>query len=188
MAGQFKLLVGVHQGRDASGTKDPDTGLYPLRTYRTGETVVSEQDLVYLFGKEKFAYADAGAGRPPSPGEPSEHMRNVSPAVAPHGQVITGHQQTSGGPGGTTVSGPIDPAKAERLGVAAAGTQEAATASRESKSTRAEDYAVAGAGANEPDYESMTVAELRDHAAAEEINLHGAATKAEIVRAIKKGK
>lgn len=182
---KFKVIAGIHQGpdpdwqppasvalkggkyvdKDGVVATDPETGRAyrpPTRTYRTGETVTSDTDLAARFGAEKFVrvgkVVDEDEGVPP-----------VGGAAAPHGQVTQGFQSATSLPDGRTVSGLADRGELKHV-------------------LEAKGDEPAGRKASAVDLDGMTVAELREHAAAEEIDLHGATHKADIVKAIKRAK
>jgi hypothetical protein len=183
---------------------------YPTRTYKVGDVVDSDIDLAARFGADHFApvggqqasdarkiadlerqvselRAKAQAKQPGAafsvPGDPTQEIAATSPSVAPGGQVSTGHQQTSGGvPGQPAISGPMSPADLERMteraearGEGEAGSKGTAKGAGRSRSTKSDDQ-----------LHGMTVEQLHEYAAEEEINLHGATKKDEIVRAIQR--
>lgn len=163
---RYRLLAGQHvaadhsqkpvEVKDAAGTV---VKRYPTRTYKVGEVVESDTDLAGRFGAEKFKLAD---GKPGETVEPAS-----SPAVAPGGQVSSGHQITAGGvPRAMTAEEVANP---NLSGV------EAATAGKDKKLGRQVP----------PNLDAMSVKELHDHAAAEEINLHGATSKQDMLKAIR---
>jgi hypothetical protein len=195
----FRLLAGLHIAADLNAQpkqlKDAITGepieVYPDKTYRAGQIVYSEMDLVEVFG-EKFAYVgdnvppqtqmavgsdadfdETGGGGPRSrtPGDPSGKYMNQAQQQFPHGQVSTGFQMAvpSNQPEGQfTASGKPGATKIE-AGTARPGNEDAE-----------------GAAGAETDYDSMKVEELRDFARANDINLKGASAKDDIIKEIKR--
>jgi hypothetical protein len=203
---RFKLLAGRHIGpapgytRRDDGTWDGPAGkgltARPDVVYGAGEAggifVEDERDLVKEFGAAKFAYA----GPPPDPAEKGELAPadlGKPTAVFPAGQVSEGHQVTTTGPQGESLSGAMTQASAPRT------AEEKKAAAKESDDIRVVETAFgkqftgrreeAPAGkAEAPDFDAMSVEDLRAHARDNDINLHGATTKADIVKAVKKGK
>ena len=156
----FRLLGGKHTQSVYGSEPDPVTGRRPSKTFVKGELVESDDDLVAKL-PNKFELVDSSKGKKGKPTTPSEPAQT---STAPGGQVSTGRQQTTTAPDGTAVSGPVtDPA---RLNVPT-------TPSKASKPSNAE-------------LEKMTVDELKDYAAEEEIDLKGATHKADIIKAIAK--
>lgn len=179
--GLYKLLVGVHHGPDY--TKEPVkftdavgnvVERYPPRTYRAGETVESDTDLVAFGGPGKFSYVGEGGRRKVSksakPGDvtPEAALRPV--AVAPGGQVAEGFQQTTTGPDGRPVSGPAGPEAWERGLVGPQAGERG------------------GAADEGDDLHAMTVKDLHSLAEAEEIDLQGATRKEDIIRAVRRAR
>jgi hypothetical protein len=212
----FRLLEGQHIQADPTrpivGPDGKPTGRFERRVYQKGDVIETDTDLAAKLGANKFepltgdggqariaelerelAEARAAQGAGSLPGDPNAQNLALSPAVAPGGQVSTGFQHAAGSSRGTA-SGPLDPAKAERAGAAGFGLPaEAAKAAGKQQ----QDFTAAASDTppdappdapTDADLEGMTVQELRDYAQEEEINLHGASTKAEIVKAIRKGK
>ena len=203
---EHKLLVGVHEGPDFDyAAANDNKGDRPTRRYSEGETVWDNSNLVEKLGAGKFSLVrDHGEGadtrpkesRPrakfpgvksttagdnPTPGDPT---LGQAPSSFPHGQVSTGKQATTTLPDGRTVSGPAEPtdeeaeaasANAENVG----GVPTPGGGNEDDESADAED---------EPELDAMTVAELKQYAADEEIELHGASRKDEIVKAIRKAR
>jgi hypothetical protein len=173
---RYKLLAGQHVAADKSkpinGPDGKPTGRFELVTYKAGQVVNSDADLVAKFGAGHFERVDGGDGSQEkiaalerelatlksklgTPGDVNADNLLHSPSVAPGGQVSTGWQANSG---------PMDPDDAERAG------------------------ANVPEGSDDDDLEGMTVAELRGYAADKDIELHGATHKKEIIAAVKKGR
>lgn len=149
---RFRLLASLHEAWDLSAEPDAN-GRFPPRTFRAGEIVESDRDLVAQFGSEKFQLVDGGT-TPLKPAPPQ------AATVFPGGQVATGRQETTKGPDGRSISGPENMNPAQRAEV----------------------------NKNQPpvdDLDHMSVKELQDHAAAEEIDLRGAKNKEDLVKAIR---
>lgn len=104
---RFKLLVGKHTQKEQRGE-----ARVPV-TYKKGDVFDSEHDLVAMFnhpGSQKFEQVDGGP--------PLKKSSGVVPAgtaqnAAPGGQVSSGFQQTTSGPDGEPVSGPVSPQEAQ---------------------------------------------------------------------------
>lgn len=180
MPQKFKLLAGQHVEADRDRPiLDPEgkpTGRFARKTYKAGDVVESETDLAARLGANKFEKLDEGGDRAriaelerqlaearaalPSAAATAP---STAPAAAPGGQVSDGFQRATGSPGGTA-SGPLPEADFGRAGVAGA--------------------APAGKG-DGPDFEAMTVAQLKEHAEAEEIDLRGATHKDEIIKRVR---
>lgn len=125
---KFKLLAGKHIARDynaepvpildAGGKQAVDTRTgkplvkYPSKTYNVGDTVEEPDiDLVERFGHEKFAYVGDRPQKAMGTSKGSNKPGDAAPLafqVAPAGQVIEGHQQTTSLPDGRQVSGAAD--------------------------------------------------------------------------------
>lgn len=201
---KYRLLAGQHVQADKSkplhGPDGKPTGRFERRTFKAGDVVESDTDLVAKCGPQHFGYVDAEgkdariadlerqlaeakaaarAGR--QPGDPTPDNQATGPAVFPGGQVSTGFQGTSGPKG----SGPLHPDDFERGG---ANSPPPDAGKAEPKKAAPPRAAAKPAGPSDDDLEGMSVDELHAHAAAEEVELHGARTKADIVKAIKKGR
>lgn len=150
---RFRLKVGKHVGKGG-------------RVYNAGDIVESPVDLVTLLGVEKFERVDGkvSASRNAFPVTPG----SVS---APQGQVHSGKQETGGVDGeGEPVSGPMeedaDPATEEALNPG------------ENESGEGEE----GSGEGEAvDFNTMSVAQLKEYAENNEIDIAGAKTKKDII-------
>jgi hypothetical protein len=191
--GRFKLLAGQHQQADPDWEPTPAqekvaerTGVPPrppTKTFTAGQVVESDKDLVALFGHQKFMRL---GGRKPL-GATRGDAPSAQPASFPGGQVSSGRQEatsfeTEEGEA-ATVSGPMDPKKSARL-------------DRESELEDEPDDGTAENALNQVDDEvedkanlaDMTVAELKDVAVAEDVDLAGIHKKDEIIAKIKKGR
>lgn len=190
---RFKLLAGSHVGPDF--TKDPTPVFdpagnqvgekYPSKRWRSGEVVEADTDLVEDHGAGKFMLigpskqnqhnpmrGNVRSGNP-TPGDPSP-MQDA--AQFPHGQVSTGRQKTSGTPATAPTAQVLGDDEAEELG----GKTDAEPEGDGEDSVASDD-------SGEADFGNMTIPELREYAHSNNINLHGATAKADIVKAIKKG-
>lgn len=171
---RFKLLAGQHIDGKPNPKFDPkNPELEPRKirqTFKAGEVVESEKDLVAKFGREKFQFLG---------GSVKDAEPVVNDSQFPNGQVSSGHQVSTSGPNGTTIavldkSRPVDDGLPEgKLKPAARGQNTAA------------DTARAKQDAIEPEFDAMTVAELREYAEEKEIDLSGAHRKDEIIQAIR---
>lgn len=150
----------------------------------------------------------------PSPGDPVPDIANTSPAHFPGGQVSTGLQVTTTGPDGKPVSGPMNAENepnavvdeetgGRKLGQKAnvfgkpqpgAGREKERTPSSP-RAPRPADTDEAGKGeeAATPKYsrdelDDKTMAELRDMAEEEEIDLAGARTKEDVIQRLVRGR
>lgn len=184
---QFKLLVGYHVGPDFSKDPDEKTGKRPSKQYSPGDVVEDEADLVEKCGAGKFAFVGD------KPGRVATSLPKQT--KAPQGQVGSGFQVTTGGsnPGGVP---PITPAgtditahTAQDAADMAAGKQPANSQDPEDDDEEDDDDASSSAAdSDDEDLDSMTVAELKEYAEAHEIELHGAARKDDIVKAIRRSR
>lgn len=187
-------------------TPNPVTGVVakrPSKQLKTGQTFESETDMVAKHGAEKFervaapyrrgkggekiptsdVYAYDADGKPLTadfgPGDVSAAAISEGVAIAPHGQVSTGFQQTGGGFGKEQPSGALAVPE-DQLTEGA----EESLADKRAQQGANDDPQVQGD--DEPDYGQMTVAELDAHAADNEIDLSRAHNKADKVKAIRK--
>ncbi len=99
VVGRFRILAGKHQeGYNEDGS---------LKVYKKGEVVESKYDLTKLNPPDpkawKFEPLDTGRGK----GKSGSGIPTNLPA-APGGQVTSGFQQTTQGPSGEQVSGPME--------------------------------------------------------------------------------
>ncbi len=93
---RFRLLAGMHVGPDYSQPAN-ELGKRPSKVYKAGDVVLSESDLEQKLGQGKFQALDrrgddgrAADGDPPVP-------QGQQPGYSfPAGQVLQGHQVTSG--------------------------------------------------------------------------------------------
>lgn len=104
---KFRLLAGMHQGPDytqepaeLTDAKGNKTYRWPSRIYQQGEVVEDKVDLVQKLGAAKFQLLSGPAEA--LPGSPLQ-----ASSVAPGGQVSQGFQQTTTGPDGSPLSGPL---------------------------------------------------------------------------------
>lgn len=180
--GTFRLKAGQHVQSDPDA---PDPELNPVtgepigkkanRTYRAGELVESDYDLAAVHGTGKFERV-GGPRRVGGSGAQDPPLLNQT--SAPGGQVGTGYQGTGG---------PVSTAKAIELAEKswASGAKDSHERDDEQKSPGADNAAGDEETADTKDLDEMTVAELREHAEGEEIDLKGAHVKADMVKAIK---
>lgn len=183
---RYKLLAGQHVQADpdwqpTDGQRDESrrTGVRPRppsRVYNAGQVVVSDSDLVAKFGAEKFQLLGPSRGQRttafpgnPMPGDPVPDVGRTSPSAAPHGQVSTGFQ---GAETGGDVEHPSHPITAEEAGAAEAHAGEDDPPARDFD----QEYG---------SLDAMTVKDLKELAAEEEIDLKGCTHKDEIVAAIR---
>lgn len=209
---RFKLLAGKHVGPDLKAepepvynnmtgeqrvdvrTKEPEFR-QPSKTYKAGQVVESDDDLVARFGANKFQLL-SGTPKAGGPGikrkaaqaaESPAILSSSNPAIAPGGQVSSGFQQTSGVesplPGGAKqVSGPLD--------VEDEGTAAASGADLENSGEGPGDGEDADTGGTEytrAELEGMTKAELKQLGDDEGIDVNASASKDEMVKAIVRG-
>lgn len=202
-ASRFRLLAGIHVQQEPDGTTN---------TYTAGQVVVSNGDLVEKFGAMKFErlgdsrqYLQSGTGNFTA-GDPPPELVIKSPATAPHGQVSTGFQGTTGS--GVAASGVNSGGVSEedardilhqddkgytKPNVEAAGTSTAAPTNFPSQSSKTQVGQGSSAGhpppTNEKEYhaalERMSVKELQAHAAEEEVELSGSTRKEDIIKRLK---
>lgn len=208
MPARFKLLVGQHEQADPDWTPphgvtlklgryvdkngetavDPDTGkMYraPTKKYKAGDVVVSDQDLVKKFGDQKFQYL-SGSVKGTAPSLPKSKFPNdqVSSGV-PEDQ---SPQAPAGGPPVTT-GDPDQSVLREGEGDdprTMGGTEEDIGGERLDARKQAAERSPADDAYG--DLTDKTVAELKEIAEAEEVDLKGAHKKDEIIKALRKGK
>lgn len=227
----FRLLQGVHVQADhewepsevdIQNAQINRTPLVPPhREFKAGQVVPSDKDLVDKFGPEKFQYVGEGGPEPKvarylkdrTPGDPAPAYQRESATSYPGGQVSTGFQQSSQGPDGRMVAGPVnefDPAnesidrateQQKQPQPGSASTQpghphqqgqqpHGKTLLQPGHHTNPEHPASAPIKpACPPDSElkKMSVEDLRSLAADEEIDLKGATTKDDIIKRVKSG-
>jgi hypothetical protein len=156
-------------------------------------------------GPEGHTMYQQGAKGPRLPGDPAEELEETSTSHAPHGQVSTGKQSatstaqsTTSGPMGPTdeEGNPVDskdkvqgqhtvkaggPATIQHEGQASAshqgGQQQPSQSKQVARAPSKEQY--------HQQLDKMSVSELRKHADEEEIDLKGARTREEMLKAIK---
>lgn len=108
---RFRLIAGDYVGPDCSGKsgkKDKETGRFPLKSFTPGEVVHSDEDLAKRFGRNKFEPMDHEKGGKDEEELSAPASAATSPAVAPGGQVSSGHQETTSKEDRTPVSGAKD--------------------------------------------------------------------------------
>lgn len=203
---EFKLLAGVHVQDDLTQepqeVRNPTTGevkqKYPERTYKVGETIVSETDLAAKHGSTKFMKLGSGKRRT-GPGNPGNNP--VGPSVgAPGGQVIQGFQETTSGPDGTMVSGPeredvapMTTAKAHETHNTKADAdewrenEENVKSSKSDKADKSEDVEQTLEDKYGP-LEECSVTDLQAIASEEGVDVKGLRKKEDLVKAIKASK
>lgn len=194
-----------------------ETSKLPSKRYRAGEVVEAETDLVAKHGASKFQLLGESRRQGlmrtdkmgnPTPGDPTPLNQQNTAAVAPHGQVSTGFQQainTEGPVKGAPVTGEdLDKVMEQheeeaQRGMEKRSKEQVADPNNPDQSVQAaheegdldEDEGKmreAGEGEGKEDLESMTVAELKEIASEEEVELHGASRKDDIVKAIRKSR
>lgn len=181
----FKLLVGQHEGADPDWTPselDKENAKLtgrplraPTKKYVAGDLVYSETDLVAKCGSDKFQYVQGKVRSSPA--------RDKS--RFPAGQVSTGTpvNQNPGGsiaPGG----GPLDDKKfTESFGDEETDADFDTDRSPESAERGEPEGSLEERWGN---LDEMTASDLRELAQSEEIELHGATKKADLLAAIRK--
>lgn len=193
--GQYRVLAGQHVQDDPDwepseqAREDAERAGHRLRnpgkTYKTGDIVESDTDLVQRHGSNKFeavggevaasrdriaeleaevkllqsqqATADTGEFR--TPGDPTPENLAKSPAVFLGGQVSTGKQQSAPGGEGRVPSGPLSTAAATRP-----------------------------KSGDDAKLNAMTVPQLKEYAEDHEIDVRGAKSKDDYLRAISSAK
>jgi hypothetical protein len=173
---QFKLLGGMHIQADKSKPiKDADgkpTGRYEARVFRVGQVVESDADLVAKHGPNKFERlgGDAEAAH--------DQIRKLEAELA-QARAQLGTQ------GGTfRVPGDPTPENLERSPAVFPGGQ-VSTGFQGSVGGQSTGGLSPHADA-EPDFDSMKLAELKDYAATNEIDLGDAKHKDDVLAAVKK--
>lgn len=192
--GWFRCKVGVCAMGDTSAEKD-DNGQYPIKQFSTGERFYSDRDLVAL-NPAKFERTNAPKGyneqgvrvMGADPGNPTK-----STFTFPAGQVPEGFQETGGAYEGDdgVPSGHDEDLEDEahtevdhgHVFRTTTGDEKSDISERDTGSTEDSDAEVNGD--EEPDYDAMTVADLKAHAEEEEIDLHGKTLKPDIIRTIR---
>ncbi len=188
---------------------------YPSKTYTRGAKVQDDVNLVATLGHEKFQLlSDTGTpenkikgGKLLVKGGPNKAQisEGREQRAAPGGQVSDGHQQTTGLDEGGQLAGPAENAviralraENERLKAEVKEKQENDDTQPTGRSIREEfpddhedDDDEQGSEAEDEDnadLEGKSAAELRELAEGEEIELHGARSKADMLKAIKKSR
>jgi hypothetical protein len=200
---RFKLLGGQHIESDKSkpilGPDDKPTGRYEKRVYSAGAVIESDTDLAAKHGANKYELlhdhggesgrvaqlerelADARAklaARGVTPGDAAVD----NPSVAPGGQVSSGFQAATADGSRAMLA---EEAASHGGNVEAFGAGQA-KGGRKARGAKAVTQEEADADADaDDDLDGMTVKELREKAADDEISLHGATTKDEIVKAMR---
>lgn len=179
---RFKLLAGQHIAADKNAPKldheGKPTGRFENRTYTKGDVVENDADLVARFGAGKFAYADAA--------DSSSRIAELEAEVArlrAQAQVVP----TARGPALMTPGEPT----AQQGPAKAPGGQVSTGVQGDVGAANAQLGAQQGQGQDDFSAESLeewTVADLRDLAAEEEIDLRGATRKDEIIATIRQAR
>lgn len=110
------------------------------------------------------------------------------PGVFPGGQVSSGHQVSTTGPDGLPISGAMTEDSIPRTReekIKDPDRQLSKEGAKVESVLKREGAAPKSHHKTDAELHAMTVQELREHAADEEINLHGASSKDDIVKAIK---
>lgn len=174
---RFKLLAGQHVQADKSrpilDAEGKPTGRYAAyQTFNRNDVLESDKDLAAMFGKDKFesvgtyeADVPDPHGNMRTPGDPVPLIAATSPSVAPGGQVSTGFQASGRA---------ATPEEVERIQAKFEG--------------QAGSDADSDADWSDEDLEKMSASDLREVAKERNVNLHGAHSKAEILKALKGGK
>lgn len=208
----FRVKAGIavvpDLAADYDPTPHPQTGAVPKRPSKqvgVGDSFEATSDYVAKHGAEKFeriatprrgrdGKVEKGSplaydadGNPLTgdfgPGDVSPQAMSEGVAVAPHGQVSTGFQQTGGGYPKERPSGALNVPE-DQLGEDAEETLADKRAQQGADDGEGDEGDVQGD--KEPDYGQMTVAELDQYAADNEIDLSRAHNKADKVKAIRK--
>jgi hypothetical protein len=202
---RFRVKFGKHAYKrpvtDAKGNvqKNPDGSERRENVIvRAPAVVETDKDLVALFGPGKFErLADGPRGRRGAgaegggPQTAAQQMPSGQQAAFPGGQVSSGFQQTSGARGDVGPnSGPVPddepPPVAGPLGERPEEMTQQAGKPKGGKGAKPPAAAKPAAYSKE-ELQGMTVEDLRELAAEEEIPLHGATRKDELVDAIYEG-
>jgi len=148
----------------------------PKRVYNAVDVVESETDLVAKFGHQKFQLIGESKKVPRTAGDAPA----ANPANFPGGQVSSGIPKAVPGnpdaPGLSPGQAPMKPDEAVKAG----GQPDAPLAEGDEGNESEAD--------GTPDVNSMTVAELKEFADTNEIDLSGAHRRDEILKAIKKAR
>lgn len=204
--GLYQVLLGQHIGPDYSQqprkTRDAlgnETERYPSKTYQPGETVDSDLDLVARFGEQKFRHVGESSRQPRGSVTPATPAEDQRARTFPGGQVLEGFQRTTSAPDGRPVSGLLDPQQHAELQEkhaariaddyeAAAPKQTPAQGQQRPAQAQQQQRPAQAQRLTDEQLHSMTVKDLQDHAAAEEIDLKGATRKEDMIRAIRGAK
>lgn len=137
----------------AGGHEQNDPGTNELHRYKAGEIVVSPTDLAARFGREKFLYIGEDDGSTPLMGGSLDADSEIAQLEARLAHLKNGRQDLtpSQSVNEKGLPGSVEPSRSEAL--------------------------EAGYGK----FDTLTVAELKELVEAEEIDLEGAHTKAEII-------
>jgi hypothetical protein len=188
---RYKLLQGKHVGPHPDYTlgddgkwrdkKDREHTTAPNYVYGSGESggifIESDKDLVAEFGKEKFELVEGEEPVTELPEGAPPDLNTSRTSAFPGGQVLEGHQVTTTDANGNPITGVLTPA-AYAPATFDSKRRAANLTRREAKTeVKAETKA---------ELEDKTVAELHDIARDEDISLHGATLKDDIVAAIVK--
>lgn len=207
--------VGPDYSQEPIQQKDPVTGkvteTYPKSRFRVGQTFEADEDLVRKHGASKFQLIGEtrrqGLMRTdktgnPTPGDPTPLNQENTAAVAPHGQVSSGFQkavQTDGPVKGAPVTGEdldkiVEDHEEEAQRSAGKLSKEQQANPNNAKQSVQAAHEEGDLDENEgkmrdgEDLEGMTVAELKELASEEEVELHGASRKDDLVKAIRKSR
>lgn len=212
---RYKLLDGYHAQDEVVVDENGDAVLNDDGTtksvqvmYGKGDVFHSDKDLVALFNQpgcvkfEKIGDGSSSRGNAAAALEEANTTQPLNPSVAPGGQVSTGFQQSTSLPDGTTVSGPLKGKEEDRTTRVASLVGEGSTPKVFGKVGIAKGTAStltkpARGDTTEPAYdeewseeslEALTIPELKDKAAQYNIDLADAHLKADIVKAVHKGR
>lgn len=206
---RFKLLFGKHVGPDPRAeavpvinnmtgeqvvdvrTKEP-VFKQPSKTYKAGQVVETDDDLVTRFGASKFQLLSGTPTRGPgvkrkaaSLAESPAILSSSNPAVAPGGQVSSGFQQTTG------VESPVEGGPRQQSGALDVEDEETVAASGADLKNAGGDGEDSEAGDGKSytreELEGFNKADLKQLAEDEGIDVHSGATKDDMVKAIVRG-
>lgn len=200
---KYRLLAGQHIQADKDGNSV---------TFTRGQVVESDVNLVERFGFTKFALIEGSGGEEgdvqsatgnPTLADPSAFQ---APTSFPGGQVGTGLQSATSTKDGVTISGPAAPTHAqsrkeqqERASSSGQDMEKEGTAPSMLSSQKEEQHVknlqqevqtgrAAGTSTTPtqaPNFEQMSLADLRKYAEDNEVDVKGARTREEYVRALK---
>jgi hypothetical protein len=176
--------------------KDPETERpirCPSRTYSAGDVVLSTRDLCDTHGHQKFQPLDDDATqrllsrKSFTPGDVTGLNEREAPARAPHGQVTTGHADSSGQPGpGDAIPNPVTHPPTSQMPMAPGADVEQKGQPTTGPSTSSATTSASGKQRKSTsDLDRMSTAELREVCKEEEVEVPRNATREQMLKILK---